>query len=1050
MPFTTDQKRAIDARDKNVLVSASAGSGKTSVLVTRLCNLVLEENSIDSILAMTFTNDAAAEMKARLLKALQEENEKQPSDYLSNQMALLQTASICTIDSFCNSIVQKYYYKLGISYTMAKTVASASQTNAAFGKAYEDACNSLDPNQFARLKLYFQTYGKKEEDIAKLIKGFIDLANSKPDSVQWIQKIVDDSKKEPDDNIRYWFLFYFKERIQALIDLCDELVIIANKPEDFILKKQKLNDCLVYLKDNDYAGFRQAFRVYFESTLPIQGGKKSGLDDAVVKEFKNYEGEIARYLFSEDDFRKDREFVSEFVETYCALALDTSKRFSQYKKELEIIDYNDMEHFTYELLNMDDVREEVRNKYKFILVDEFQDTNDLQESIIGRIADLKDRKVFRVGDIKQSIYGFRQAKPDIMKGHMERKDEYSETIILKDNFRSGEGIVDFNNNFYEIIMNSELLGKNFTEDDRAVSGKKLTENEIQTEEKCAPIPVRFLYTAVDPWLKRQEEDIKKQTANRLHKENLPNLIAEDILKRVAAGRSYRDICILTRSHGPQEELKTALEAYGIPVMAEIGHGFYTNSAIQIMLNVLQAMVNPYDDISLCGALMSPILNVDTQTLADACRTKNRYENLYSHIKDEPWMKGWKEIQALVSRPIPEIIRSIFKINDFYELHTTSQDKTNLDLFLEIASNYTDPKDIRGFLVYINEEAKQDEVGEAARFGKNEDVVQIKTIHGSKGLQYTVVYLYSKHETRDFDASNPIMADALLGLCPAGVDPEFKIKRESMAHIAARTKKFHDDLSEEMRILYVATTRPVFELVIVDSIDSLSSYPSRFDARALLSKKSYTGWLLNTREDTGLVLDYIDSLSERPAAGSAFRTFAKKSYEKPVETLQSATASAAKVHLEWPPISFEKNMGTVRGTLFHEIAGGCSYPYQKEECASFAAKHGFAFTDNDFRKFEALNNNPEYHLWMASDHEFESSYIIEENGTITHGFMDLVAETNDKYVILDFKTDALDNPQDFIDRYAVQLQTYKEAMAKITDLPIETYIWSFRNNLLIPL
>ncbi len=1050
MPLTKEQKHAVDVRDKNILVSASAGSGKTSVLVTRLCKLVLEGMSIDSILAMTFTNDAAGEMKARLLKALQDKYKNDPSEYLSQQMALLQTASICTIDSFCNSIVQKYYYKLGISYTMAKTVASASQTTAAFGKAYEDACSDLDSNQFARLKLYFQTYGKKEEDIAKFIKKFIELANSKPEPIQWIQKIIDDSKKDPSPDIMNWFLVYFKERIQALIDLCDELIIIANKPEDFQLKKQKLDICLSCLKDNGYSKFIQAFRVYFESTPPIQGGKKSGLDDAVVKEFKNYEGEIAKYLFSEDQFQRDRIFASEFVETYCSLALDTSKRFSQYKKEMEIIDYNDMEHFTYALLNMEDVREEVRKQYQTILVDEFQDTNDLQESIIACIADLKERKVFRVGDIKQSIYGFRQAKPDIMKNHMERKDEYSETIILKDNFRSGKGIVDFNNNFYEIIMNSELLGKNFTKEDRAVSGKQLTAEEIQKEEQCAPIPVRFLYTAVDPWLKTQEEDIKKVTANRLHRENLPNLIAEDILKRVAAGRSYRDICILTRSHGPQEKLKAALEAYGIPVMAEIGHGFYTNAAIQIMLNVLQAMVNPYDDISLCGALMSPIFNVDSQTLADVCRTKDRYVNLYSHIKDEPWMEKWKEIQMLVSRPIPEIIRSIFKINDFYELHTTSQDKTNLDLFLEIASNYTDPKDIRGFLLYINEEARQDEVGEAARFGKNEDVVQIKTIHGSKGLQYTVVYLYSKHETRDFDASNPMMADPLLGLCPAGVDPEFKIKRESIAHIAARTKKFHDDLSEEMRILYVATTRPIFELVIVDEIDSLSSYPARFDARALLSKKSYTGWLLNTRDDTGLVLDYIDTLSERPAAGSVFHTFAKKVYQGPIETLQSATASAAKIHLEWPPISFEKNLGTVRGTLFHEIAGGCSYPYQKEECTAFAAKHGFPFTDNDFKKFESLNNNPEYNLWMTSRHEFESSYIIEENGIITHGFMDLVAELEDKYIILDFKTDALDDPQDFIDRYAIQLQTYREAMAKITDLPIETYIWSFRNNLLISL
>lgn len=1050
MPFTVDQQSAINARGKNILVSASAGSGKTSVLVERLCKLVLEGMSIDSILAMTFTNDAAAEMKARLLKALQDKNENEPSEYLSGQMALLQTASICTIDSFCNSIVQKYYYKLGISYTMAKTVASQSQTDSAFHMAYESACRNMAPERFARLKLYFQTYGKKDADMAAQIKRFIDLANSKPEPKQWIEKIIQDSKEKPDENTLFWFLLYFRERILALLEMCDELTLISDTPEVFQAKKPKLQDCLAILDKYDYPAFIQAFRVYFESTPPIKGGKKSGLDDSIVKEFKNYEGAIAQYLFSEDDFNKDRAYVSEFVETYCELALNTSALFAEYKKALEIIDYNDMEHFTYELLQMSDVREEVRTKYQTILVDEFQDTNDLQENIIACIADIEDKKVFRVGDIKQSIYGFRQARPSIMKGHMERKDEYSQTIVLKDNFRSGKGIVDFNNLFYEKIMNSELLGDNFSEDDLARSGKKLTQEEIQKEETCNPIPVRFLYTAVDPWLRSQNEDIKKQTARKLHRININNLIAEDILKRVEAGRSYRDICILTRSHTRQEDLKATLEAYGIPVMAEIGKGFYSNSAIQIVVNVLKAMVNPYDDIALAGALMSPILNVDSQMLADACMNKDRYSYLYPHIKDEPWMSPWTDIQKLIYQPLPEMIRSIYKINDFYENHTSSQDKTNLDLFLEIASNYVNQKDIRGFIRYVSEEADQDSVGEAVRFGKNEDVVQIKTIHGSKGLQYKVVYLYSTHESRDHDGSNPLLADADLGLCPAGIDPEFKIKRESMAHIAARTKKFHDELNEEMRILYVATTRPIFELVIVDAIDDLTNYPTKFNARSLLSKKSYTGWLLNTREDTGLHLDYVDTLSQTPTASQTAHAATKKVYNRPVQVLQSATASAAKVHLVWPAISFEKNMGTVRGTVFHEIAGGCSYPYKKEECIAFASKHGFTITERDFIKFEALNNNPDYAKWMASKHEFESSYIIAENGTITHGFMDLVAWLEDKIIILDFKTDALDNPQDFIDRYAVQLQTYKEAMSKMSDLPIETYIWSFRNNALISL
>ena len=237
MPFSKAQQQAIDLRNKNILVSASAGSGKTSVLVERLCKLVLVDKiSIDRILAMTFTEDAANEMKDRLKKRLQAETQ---TDYIQSQLALLETASICTIDGFCLSIVKNYYYKIPISYKMSKSVASSAQANKAFLDAYNEACNSINTNDFVKLKLFFSSLGKTEDDILSNIRDLINVAMSKPDSNEWIRSLMNKPCSEKTFN---WFFQYFIEQIESMIEICKNM-----KEADeqlFSLKEENLNTCL--------------------------------------------------------------------------------------------------------------------------------------------------------------------------------------------------------------------------------------------------------------------------------------------------------------------------------------------------------------------------------------------------------------------------------------------------------------------------------------------------------------------------------------------------------------------------------------------------------------------------------------------------------------------------------------------------------------------------------------------------------------------------------------------------------------------------------------
>jgi ATP-dependent helicase/nuclease subunit A len=1022
MDFSIPQQKAIDIRDTNVVVSASAGSGKTAVLVERLCQLVLKDHiSIDSILAMTFTKDAAAEMKARLLSKLKEQPK---TEYILQQMALLEPASISTIDSFCLSIVQNYYYKIPISYTMSKQTASSTQTRIAFDNAYKHAVQDLDLDAYTKLKMYFLSFGKTEEDIQKYIEDILAILNSKSeeDAKTWI-KNIQDSYTYLSPELMEYALKYFHNHCLAMTEILDEVIYQIAKPEDYEVKKDYLSKCL---DANSYSDFKAQFELYLKNTI----GFKKTIDKVDYSKyqtsFKDHETKIVENLFDEEFYLKDIQNHKALVYTLFELTNKVKLYFQLEKKKMEVIDFNDMEHFAYQLLQDPMIKEEMYNKYQMILVDEFQDTNELQEKIIASFC--HENNVFRVGDIKQSIYGFRQANPKIMQNWMKKEDINNTPLLLQENYRSNASVIQFNNDFYSKIMNNELLGKQFEEIDIANVG---TKGQMESPQ----YPVRFLY-----------EEGNKATIKKNHNENRFDLIAQDIIEKHKAGTPYKSMCVLTRNHAPQEKLKTVFEAYNIPAMITIDHGFYANPAIQIVLSTLKALEDLTDDIALCASLMSPLFNVSFSQIAKCCIGKEKGTSLYMSIKNEDFMKPFFELYVNRNQTIVQLLQYIYAYNNFYYASTTIQDKNNLDYLLELATQYENQSDIHGFVLQLSKDATQDQTQEASLYGKEDDVVQVKTMHQSKGLQFPVVYILSQHEQRDKHGSSCILLDSILGLSLKGLSNDYKYKYNSIYHLALQTKKELDDLAEEMRVFYVATTRPQKELVIVDTIESIKDFYSPLNAYTLLEDESYTGWLLHTYANTSdslVVFDKKQELYERPLKVRQNN----KSYKLPVYTkisdvFSSQTASGAKMKLDWKEISLTKNIGTLRGTLFHEIVAQCSYPYQQEEILSYANSYGYTLKDYDIKQILALNSNALYASWMNEKHVFEQSYIIKEKNQVVHGFMDLVIYKEDEIIIIDFKTDATDNENKLIDMYAPQLQTYKHSMERITDLPIKTYIYAF--------
>ena len=1027
MDFSIPQKKAIDIRNTNVVVSASAGSGKTAVLVERLCQLVLKDHiSIDSILAMTFTKDAAAEMKARLLSKLKEQPK---NDYILQQMALLETASISTIDSFCLSIVQNYYYKIPISYTMSKQTASSAQTRLAFENAYKHAIQDLDLNAYTQLKMYFHSFGKTEEDIQKYIEDILAIINSKSeeDAKAWMENIQE-SYTYLNPNIMEYALKFFHNHCLAMTEILDEVIDQISKPEDYEIKKDYLSKCL---NATSYSDFKTQFELYLKNTI----GFKKTIDKVDYSKyqtsFKEHETSIVENLFDEEFYLKDIQNHKDLVDTLFELTNKVKLYFQLEKKKMEVIDFNDMEHFAYQLLQDPMIKEEMYNKYQMILVDEFQDTNELQEKIIASFC--HENNVFRVGDIKQSIYGFRQANPKIMQDWMEKEDTNNTPLLLQENYRSNASVIEFNNDFYSKIMNNELLGEQFKDIDIANVG---TKGQMESPQ----YPVRFLYTEY------KNEDGNKATIKKNHNENRFDLIAQDIIEKHEAGMPYKSMCVLTRNHAPQEKLKAVFEAYNIPAMITIDHGFFTNPAIQIVISTLKALEDLTDDISLCASLMSPLFNISFSQIANCCIEKEKGTSLYTSIKNEDFMKSFFELYANKNKTITQLLQYIYAYNDFYYASTTIQDKNNLDYLLELAGQFENQNDIHSFVLQLSKDAMQDQTQEASLYGKEDDVVQVKTMHQSKGLQFPVVYILSQHEQRDKHGSSCILFDSTLGLSLKGLSLDYKLKYNSIYHLALQTKKELDDLAEEMRVFYVATTRPQKELVIVDTIESIEDFYSPLNAYTLLEDESYTGWLLHTyahMSDSLVVFDKKQGLYERPLKVRQNNTpYALPKYSKGSKAFSSQTASGAKIKLDWKEVSLSKNMGTIRGTLFHEIVAQCSYPYQEKDIIAYANSYGYTLKNHDIKQILALNEDSLYSSWMKEKHVFEQSYIIEEKNQVVHGFMDLVIYKEDEVIIVDFKTDAVDNEQKLIDLYTIQLQTYKKAMKKLTNLPINTYIYSF--------
>ncbi len=835
--WTKDQERAIYTRYRNVLVSAAAGSGKTAVLVERIINIITDEDNpvdIDKLLIVTFTNAAAAEMRERIGEAINKKIKENPNNRrLQRQLTLLNKANISTLHSFCLYLIKNNFHQIDVEPNFR--VGDTTEITLLKIEAMDEVMEQLYGE--GRVEFYdlIESYcdNKSDDSLVQMVFKLYNFSMSMPNPHQWLLEKCETFNVEEGFSIenlpfKEELIKELKENLEECLKLNERALEIL-EDEVFLEKYLKLfSEEGEYIRESiSLLGDMKKATEYMESVEFIRIPTIKTLDDNE----KNIKDRVRGYR---DEYKKLYQNISkgfikatsseniEYMQKVYPLMKELSnivivfhEKFKKKKKEKGIIDFNDQEHLALEILTAIDedgkampsnVALALRDKFEEILVDEYQDSNSVQESIINLICreETTKRNVFMVGDLKQSIYRFRMAKPELFKA---KKDSYPKNqgednvlITLHKNFRSREEVIDGINYIFKCVMSEEVGELSYDEGEELKVGasfkefnglgyvggdvdinlielkSETTENEEDAEQESND----NTYEGKEESSEDNQEEIEEEELNAMQVEarfvgkRIQELIwenGENTLKvydkNIDDYRkiSYRDIVILLRSANKvspifSEEFKNL----NIPLFTEGGSGYFDSLEVKTVISVLKIIDNPLQDIPLIAVLRGPIGGFTTEELADI-RLVNKNTNFYealkkctleevTNMKHETKEKinkflvtlnKWREVSAYT--PINELIWNIVTQTGYYgyvgALPGGAQRQANLKVLFQRAKDFerTSYKGLYSFINFINNvKQSSDDFGSAKIIGESEDVVRIMSIHKSKGLEFPVVFL----------------------------------------------------------------------------------------------------------------------------------------------------------------------------------------------------------------------------------------------------------------------------------------------------------------------
>lgn len=908
--WTTDQRHAIECRKGSVLVSAAAGSGKTAVLVERVIRRLTDKDnpcSAEDLLIVTFTRAATAQMREKIGAAILKRLSEDPTDrHLRRQYMLLPFAKICTIDSFCNDLVRENFHALGISpdYSLLDNETAVIMKNdvceAMLERAYEE---NLD-GRFSELSDMMSS-GSSDEDFAKLIIKMYDISTAYPFPDLWLDSLIEEYS-QPDINKSCWGGI-IKKYVCDMLDYCvssSNDMMTAMESDSIVADAY---GAAVQSDINMYAELREKVNRDWDEALEafntvkymglgrVPKGYESETKNAVMtarKKLKDLLKKVPNIMcVSSGEHSEDVRLMRGPVTKLIELVKQFGREYSAEKDKMNSADFSDILHRALNLLAVSDGRggyiktdlaRELSSHYVEILVDEYQDINEAQDMIFKAIS-ADENNLFTVGDVKQSIYRFRQAMPEIFlrrRGttHSFESGKYPLGITLGSNFRSRVGVTSCVNYIFRQLMSTEAGELEYDDSEALNAAAKYPERDT---------PDCELHVVTD----------KGNRADTL--EAQARYVARYIDRTVREGKtlvtkggalhpaSYGDFCILLRTaKNVSSVYANALSERGIPVFSPETGGFFEAAEISFILSLLRVLDNPVQDIPLAAVMLSPLFGFSAGELADIrASAKERLEAgetepLYRSVAasadegDEKAAAFLKKIESLrrlsLTLSAGELVRRVCEETGFDAIVGAMPDgerrRLNIGLLCDYAEKYEAAGNLglSGFIRFIDKVARTSgDLATAARPSENADIVRIMTVHQSKGLEFPIcIFADMQHAFNERDNTESVLISSSAGLGMKRRTEDGISVYDTASRRAAVITSERMGRSEEMRVLYVALTRAKENLVMVTSVPNPEKGLAKVAVECGIGERANPFAVLRMNNFSDLVLT---ALMRHPAA-----------------------------------------------------------------------------------------------------------------------------------------------------------------------------------------
>lgn len=898
--WTDEQWQAISSTGSNLLIAAAAGSGKTAVLVERIIRKISANVNVDQLLVATFTNAAAAEMKERIRVALEKQYLAHPdSDHLRRQLALMGKASITTLHSFCIQVIRQYYTLIDLDpgFRIANTteiqLLRMDVLDEVFEEQYANADFESDVLDYATFAGLVQLFGDERGDdpLYQLVLKLYDFSRSNPWPEQWLAQLSEGYRLVSDRDVATstWMeplQFQIQLQLNECIRQLQDAIHLAKEPDGPHHYVEMLESDMQYIlyahemvATLDFERWQQAISTIKFMTLSRKKVEHVNVElrERVKKmrdDMKSNVDKLKKKFFqrSLEQFAEEIRIVAPAIRTLLTVVSEFGRRFADEKRRRGLVDFSDLEHYCLQILrDPTSTPEEVipsiaaqhyQNQFEEILLDEYQDTNMVQESIVRLISRTNPGNLFMVGDVKQSIYRFRLAEPNLF---LSKYNDYLSgkngiRIDLAKNFRSRHKVIQAVNEVFQGMMRKNIaeidyderaelkLGANYPKEDD--EQYKVTFTLLNRD--GADNSIAETSDAEDELVSDESDltDIKQESiymAQQMIKLKESGFTVYDAKAGGHRLFCWRDVVILLRAEkNNAEQVIEQLQKHGIPAYAELGTGYFDATEVLTMISLLRIIDNPYQDIPLVSVLRSPVVALSTDELAIIRLSGGKYsfyEALQMTLSDTSvdlvlrnkltsfvdQLTRWRE-QAK-SGSLADLVWQLYRETGYYDLVGGLvggvQRQANLRALYDRVRQYeaTSFRGLFRFLRFIDRMRDSGgDLGVASALGEQEDVVRIMTIHKSKGLEFPVVFVPGLGKKFNFmDLKSPYLIHKQFGIGHKFVDPVLNMSYPTLPYLAIGQKIKNEMLAEEMRVLYVAMTRAKEKLYLIGSLKEATKH-----------------------------------------------------------------------------------------------------------------------------------------------------------------------------------------------------------------------------------